>query len=127
MANEYYDSEKMYKTGDLGILKTIKPLEDSFDKQSIAGHKDWAEKYYSYNNYHFALFEYENCLIINKVIYIKTIILLLILLKIFKPIFWDITQIIFFGINIFFCGTIKLKSYCLLCVTFFIFHKHNKW
>lgn len=51
----------------LEILKTIKPLEDSFDKLSIDGHKEWAEKYYSYNNYHFALFEYENCLIMNKV------------------------------------------------------------
>ena len=49
----------------LEIIKTIKPLEDSFDNLSIAGHKEWAEKYYSYNNYHFALFEYENCLIMN--------------------------------------------------------------
>lgn len=50
----------------LEILKAIKPLEDSFDKLSIEGHKEWAEKYYSYNNYHFALFEYENCLIMDK-------------------------------------------------------------
>ncbi len=50
----------------LEILKTIKPLEDSFNQLSIEGHKEWAEKYYSFNNYHFALFEYENCLIMDK-------------------------------------------------------------
>lgn len=47
----------------LEIIKVIKPLEDSFDNLSIEGHKEWAEKYYNYNNYHFSLFEYENCLI----------------------------------------------------------------
>lgn len=52
----------------LEILKTIKPLEDSFDDKSIDGHREWAEKYYSYNNYQFALFEYENCLIMNNVV-----------------------------------------------------------
>lgn len=49
----------------LEIIKAIKPLEESFDKLSINGPLEWAEKYYNDNNYHFALFEYENCLIIN--------------------------------------------------------------
>ncbi len=56
------NNQKVY----LEIIKTIKPLEDSFDNLSIEGHKEWAEKYYSYNNYHFALFEYENCLIMDR-------------------------------------------------------------
>lgn len=47
------------------ILKTIKPLEESFDNRSYEGHKEWAENYYNDNNYHFALFEYENCLILD--------------------------------------------------------------
>lgn len=49
----------------LEILKTIKQLEDSFDGLSFEGHNDWADKYYEDNNYQFALFEYENCLIID--------------------------------------------------------------
>lgn len=49
----------------LEIIKTIKPLEDSFDELSYQGHLEWANSYYDENNYHFALFEYENCLIIN--------------------------------------------------------------
>ncbi len=49
----------------LEILKTIKPLEDSFDKLSYQGHLEWADNYYNDNNYHFALFEYENCLIVD--------------------------------------------------------------
>lgn len=42
----------------------IKQLEESFDKLSSQGHKEWAENYYNENNYHFALFEYENGLIV---------------------------------------------------------------
>ena len=49
----------------LGIIQTIKQLESSFDNLSYQGHADWAEKYYSQNNYYYALFEYENCTIIN--------------------------------------------------------------
>lgn len=49
----------------LDIIKSIKHLEESFDKYSFEGHKTWAEKYYSENNYHLALYEYENCLIMN--------------------------------------------------------------
>ena len=49
----------------LDVIKTIKQLEDSFDNLSSQGHKEWAESYYSENNYHFALFEYENCVIID--------------------------------------------------------------
>jgi tetratricopeptide (TPR) repeat protein len=49
----------------LEILKTIKPLEESFDKLSHQGHLEWADNYFNENNYHFALFEYENCLIVN--------------------------------------------------------------
>lgn len=49
----------------LDIIKTIKQLEDSFDNLSSQGHKEWAENYYNDNNYHFALFEYENCLIVD--------------------------------------------------------------
>ena len=47
----------------LEIIKTIKPLEDSFDELSYQGHLEWANSYYDENNYHFALFEYENCLL----------------------------------------------------------------
>ena len=51
--------------GYLEIINTVKQLENSFDKFSHQSHVDWAEKYYSQNNYHFSLFEYENCTIIN--------------------------------------------------------------
>ena len=49
----------------LEILKSIKPLEESFDNLSYQGHLEWADNYYNENNYHFALFEYENCLIVD--------------------------------------------------------------
>lgn len=49
----------------LGVIQTIKQLENSFDNLSYEGHEIWAEEYYSQNNYHYALFEYENCIIIN--------------------------------------------------------------
>ncbi len=49
----------------LEILKTIRPLEESFDNMSYQGHLEWADNYYNDNNYHFALFEYENCMIVN--------------------------------------------------------------
>lgn len=49
----------------LDIVKTIRQLENSFDNMSYQGHLEWAENYYNDNNYHFALFEYENCIIID--------------------------------------------------------------
>ena len=49
----------------LEVIKTIKPLEESFDNLSYQGHIEWADVYYKENNYHFALFEYENCLIVD--------------------------------------------------------------
>lgn len=49
----------------LEVIKTIKQLEDSFDSLSSKGHEEWAIKYYKDNNYHFALLEYENWLIVN--------------------------------------------------------------
>ena len=49
----------------LEILKAIKPLEESFDNLSYQGHLEWADNYYNENNYHLALFEYENCLIVD--------------------------------------------------------------
>lgn len=49
----------------LDVIKTIKHLEDSFDNLSYQGHLEWADRYYQENNYHFALFEYENCTIID--------------------------------------------------------------
>lgn len=47
----------------LTTMKTIKELDSTFDEESYLGHKEWAEKYLNENNYHLALFEYENCLI----------------------------------------------------------------
>ena len=49
----------------LEIVKNIKQLEDSFDNQSHEGHLQLGDRYYEENNYHFALFEYENAIIIN--------------------------------------------------------------
>lgn len=49
----------------LDIIKTIKRMEESFDNLSHQGHENWAKQYYKENYYHLALFEYENCLLIN--------------------------------------------------------------
>ena len=49
----------------LEIIKTIKQLEETFDKYSYNGHKEWADRYYEDNNYSLALIEYENCMIFN--------------------------------------------------------------
>ena len=49
----------------LRAMKTIQELDASFDDFSYKGHKEWADKYYDNNNYHLALMEYENCLILN--------------------------------------------------------------
>ena len=48
----------------LKTVKLIKDLENSFDEYSYNGHKEWAYKYDNENNYHMALFEYENCAMI---------------------------------------------------------------
>ena len=50
----------------LRILSTIKELNSTFDDMSYQGHKEWADRYYNENNYHMALLEYENCVILNE-------------------------------------------------------------
>ena len=48
----------------LRTLQVIKDLNASFDDLSYQGHKEWADRYYEDNNYHRALIEYENCVIL---------------------------------------------------------------
>ena len=48
----------------LRTLQVIKDLNSSFDDWSYQGHKEWADRYYDDNNYHMALLEYENCVIL---------------------------------------------------------------
>ncbi len=48
----------------LRILQTVKDLNSTFDDSSYLGHKQWADNYYADNNYHMALLEYENCVIL---------------------------------------------------------------
>ena len=55
------DSQKEY----LETLKNIKQLEEGFDTQSAQAHKNWGDLYYNECNYHLALFEYENAIIVN--------------------------------------------------------------
>lgn len=50
----------------LRTLQVIKDLNSSFDDLSFQGHKEWADRYYDENNYHMALLEYENCVILNE-------------------------------------------------------------
>lgn len=49
----------------LEIIKTIRELESSLDNLSHKGHEEWGNNYYYENNYHFALFEYENVILIS--------------------------------------------------------------
>lgn len=49
----------------LRTVKIIKDLNESFDDKSYKGHYDWAKQYDNENNYHMALMEYENCVILN--------------------------------------------------------------
>ncbi len=49
----------------LSTMKIIKELNSTFDEQSYIGHKEWGDNYYRENNFHFALFEYENCTLLN--------------------------------------------------------------
>ena len=50
----------------LNTMQVIKELNSSFDEQSYFGHKEWGDNYYRENNFHFALFEYENCVLLNE-------------------------------------------------------------
>lgn len=45
----------------LNTMQVIKELNSTFDEQSYLGHKEWGDNYFRENNFHFALFEYENC------------------------------------------------------------------
>lgn len=49
----------------LEIIKNLKQLEEGFDVQSYRGHEQWGDRYFDDNNYHLAVFEYENALIMN--------------------------------------------------------------
>ena len=49
----------------LNTIKVIKELNSTFDEQSYIGHKEWGDNYFRENNYHFALFEYENCTLLS--------------------------------------------------------------
>ena len=49
----------------LNTMKVIKELNSTFDEHSYIGHKEWGDNYYRENNFHFALFEYENCTLLN--------------------------------------------------------------
>lgn len=48
----------------LKTLQLIKELNSTFDDFSYQGHREWADRYYEDNNYHMALLEYENCVIL---------------------------------------------------------------
>lgn len=48
----------------LKTLQLIKELNSTFDDLSYQGHREWADRYYEDNNYHMALLEYENCVIL---------------------------------------------------------------
>ena len=49
----------------LEIIRSLKQLEESFDSYSSKSHIQWGDSYYKSNHYYFALFEYENAIIIN--------------------------------------------------------------
>ena len=50
----------------LKTVRLVKTLDETFDEYSYQGHKEWAMKYDSENNYHMALVEYENCVILKE-------------------------------------------------------------
>lgn len=50
----------------LNTMKVIKELNSTFDEQSYIGHREWGDNYFRENNFHFALFEYENCILLNE-------------------------------------------------------------
>ena len=47
------------------IITTINELESGFGDDKVRKHLDLAEQYYSENDYYMALFEYENCIILD--------------------------------------------------------------
>lgn len=55
-------NQKMY----LEIMKSIRSVEHAGNESNIVNN-ELADKYYAENNYHFALFEYENCMILDKI------------------------------------------------------------
>ena len=54
------NSQKEY----LGIIQTVKNMESNIPDMSSDYNAELAEQYYNDNNYHLALFEYENCIIL---------------------------------------------------------------
>ena len=50
----------------LTTMKVIKELNTTFDEQSYIGHKEWGDNYFRENNFHFALYEYENCTLLSE-------------------------------------------------------------
>ncbi len=50
----------------LSTMKLARELSSTFDEQSYKGHKEWGDNYFRENNFHFALYEYENCIILNE-------------------------------------------------------------
>ncbi len=50
----------------LNTMKVVKELNSTFDEQSYIGHKEWGDNYLKENNFHFALFEYINCTLLNE-------------------------------------------------------------
>ena len=50
----------------LNTMQVIKSLDTSFDELSYLGHKTYGDEYFTENNYHFALLEYENCMILQE-------------------------------------------------------------
>ncbi len=50
----------------LNKMKFINELNSTFDEKSYIGHKEWGDNYYRENNFHFALYEYENCMLLSE-------------------------------------------------------------
>ena len=49
----------------LNTLKNISEFAKTFNNQSYIGHLEWGDKYFKDNNYTLALFEYENCVLLD--------------------------------------------------------------
>jgi len=49
----------------LEVVRTAKQLEAGIEDKNVDYNMEMAERYYSDNNYHLALFEYENCVILS--------------------------------------------------------------
>lgn len=50
----------------LKIMQMIKELNSTFDEMTYEGHKRFADMYFEENNYHLALLEYENCIMLKE-------------------------------------------------------------